>query len=167
MTESLPEINNHEVHAGENIVIGEQKFVVEKVSDGRKLAEEFGLTLSRYVPVYYLDGISPRREGAYHPKLDCILVFKNTEKDILKHEIIHAIEFPQEKSPGLLSLYERAKAIINEDSFSGNLVSFNFRKNISEFIADGYTKSALIDALKKEGLYEEFLKETAYLFDNP
>jgi hypothetical protein len=57
------------------------------------------------------------------------------------------------------------KIDINEDSFENWVVSFNFQKNIHEFIADGYSKEVFINALKKENLYAEFLDKTAYIFD--
>jgi hypothetical protein len=57
------------------------------------------------------------------------------------------------------------KVDITEDSFEGWAVSFNFQKNIHEFIADGYSKEIFINALKKENLYAEFLDKTEYLFE--
>jgi hypothetical protein len=42
------------------------------------------------------------------------------------------------------------KNTISEESFDVNAVTFNFKKNIHEFIADGYSKLPFIDALKKE-----------------
>jgi hypothetical protein len=44
-------------------------------------------------------------------------------------------------------------------------VTFNFKKNIHEFIADGYSKLPFIDALKKEWMYENFMNETKYIFE--
>jgi hypothetical protein len=150
---------------GESMKINDTGFRILEVRPASDVAEEFGLSIRRQVPVYYLEGVSPGREGAYHPELDCILIFANAREDTLRHELIHAIEFPQEKRPGLLALYERARRLLSEDSFTEGGTSFNFRKNISEFIADGYTKDIFMQALKKEDPYEDFLRETAYLFD--
>jgi hypothetical protein len=65
----------------------------------------------------------------------------------------------------LCEFYELVKNKISEKSFDGNTVSFNFRKNIHEFIADGYSKDSFINALKKEQLYEKFLQKTKYIFE--
>lgn len=46
----------------------------------------------------------------------------------------------------------------------GRLTYYPFKKSIHEFIADGRTKPAFIAALKKEGLYDDFVAVSAYLF---
>jgi hypothetical protein len=150
---------------GENITIGDKKHVIERVSAARDLGAEFGLDISDDVPIYWLSDSGSRRKGAFVPEKNIILFFENTDKETQHHELTHVVEFFQEKRPNLLALYKRVKAAISEDSFEGGFISFNFRKNIHEFIADGRTKSAFIDALKKEGLYDDFVNETTYLFE--
>lgn len=155
---------------GETIKITEEgEFEIVKVAGSIELGKELGLNITRDVPVYFLKGISPARQGAYHPKADLVLMFENnTEEHTLKHELVHVVEYHQEPTPELLALYERVKTIITEDTFlksnQSGFVSFNFSKNIHEFIADGYTNEIFIVALKKEGLYDDFLKQTEYLF---
>ena len=62
-------------------------------------------------------------------------------------------------------IYILVKLKVSEESFDEEIVSFNFKKNIHEFIADGYSKQYFINALKKEWLYEIFLKKTKYIFE--
>lgn len=142
------------------------EYEIEEIKDSVDLGNQFGVPIKRNFKILFLDGNGQKRKGAYSPELDVVLLFKNTDEQTIKHELIHGIEYQKEKSPELVDFYEKAKDLINEDSFSGDFVSFNFRKNISEFIADGYTKEPFISALKKEGLYEDFLEKTKYLFDN-
>lgn len=94
-------------------------------------------------------------------------MFENVDDLTLKHELIHSIEFKQEVTEALYALYEEAKQTINESSFSNSngFVTFNFTKNIHEFIADGYSKEPFIQAMKNENLYDKFLETTKYLFE--
>lgn len=150
---------------GETIYIEQEKeYVIKKVDSARDVGKQFGLIIKRNVPIYYLDGVS-NRQAAYYPEASIILMFNNSHELSLKHELIHVVENSQEKKPSLVAFYEKVKQIITENSFTGGFVTFNFNKNISEFIADGYSKEPFIEALKKEDLYENFLKETAYLFE--
>lgn len=153
----------HSLREGETFVIGDREYTISKVEDGSELGKQFGLNLERNVPVYHLKGLSSNLQGGYHPEADIIVIFENnTDLSTLEHELIHAVELRFEPTPGLLALYERAKHVITEKSFDGDLLSFNFMKNIHEFIADGRTK--LKPVLQKEGLWEDFQTETAYMF---
>ncbi len=152
------------LRVGDSVQIGESAYEITKVTSATDLGGELGIRIARPVPVYYLNGVSAQSRGAYHPERDIVLVFANTDEETLRHELTHVVEYFQEKTSELLDLYERAKRLITEDSFEEGFASFNFIKNIHEFIADGRTKPALIAALKKEGLYENFLDATEYLF---
>lgn len=163
ITKDLIDTQDFSLKKGDSIQIGERNYRISKVAPANEVGKELGLQVRRQVPVYYLDGPSGISRGAYHPERDMILVFRQTDTETLRHELIHAIEYHQEKTQSLVRLYERALLKITEDSFEDGFITFNFKKNIHEFIADGLTKPALIDALKKEGLYDEFMNETAYL----
>lgn len=162
-SESLP---TQFLNAGESVTIGEKKYEITKVASAVDVGKELGVRIARRIPVYYLNGVSAKSRGAYHPETDCVLAFTNTDNETLRHELTHAVEYLQEKTPELLDVYRRAKERITEDSFEGGFVSFNFMKDIHEFIADGTTKPAVIAALKKEGLYDDFIRASAYLFDD-
>ena len=117
------------------------------------------------MPIYYIEGSWWPRKWAYDSKKNIIYIFDNADSETLKHEIIHSIEFNKPVSNELYNFYELAKNIISEKSFDGNAVSFNFKKNIHEFIADWYSKQLFINALKKEWIYGDFLKKTKYIFE--
>ncbi len=151
---------------GAVIRISEKDFCVERVSSARELGSDFGLHPSADIPVYWLDGYGPGLRGAYVPKANCVLFFRNTDLETVHHELVHAVEHYKEKRPGLTRLYQEALDRITEASFDDGLISFNFRKNIGEFLADGRSKPLFIAALKKEGLYDRFLEESAYLFED-
>lgn len=153
------------LNIGDKYRIGDKDFIISKVNSAAQLGLQFGLNIKREVPVYYFDEDAPGAQGSYHIPEDAVLIFRNaTDPSTLEHELTHVIEYKQKATPELVALYQRAKELITEASFSGDFYTFNFMKNIHEFIADGRTQSAFIDALKKEGLYEEFTKETSYLF---
>ncbi|NBW13897.1 MAG: hypothetical protein EBR82_38430, partial [Caulobacteraceae bacterium] len=78
---------------------------------------------------------------------------ENSDKETIEHELIHSVEYNLDKKE-LNSLYEKVKNKITEDSFK-DYVSWNFKKSISEFIADGISKKVFRDALEKEGLLDE------------
>lgn len=159
-------MENINVSSNEVLNINGIEHEVIRVEKASELGKNFGLKISREVPVYFLKGIPERSmQGGYHPEGDFIVIFEenNTDRDTLEHELVHAIEYHVEPTQELLSLYEKAKQIITEESFEGNLISFNFMKNIHEFIADGKTK--LKPVLEKEGLLEDFERETAYIFN--
>ena len=148
---------------GEQLSIAGVEHTIEKVEDAAEVAAKFNLKLDRDIPIYYLKGMSASAQGGYHPKADIIVVFENnTDPTTLEHELVHAVEYKFEPTPALLALFEKAKEVIEEGDFE-NLVNFNFTRNIHEFIAEGKTKLAPI--LKKKGLYEDFERETAYIFD--
>jgi hypothetical protein len=77
-------------------------------------------------------------------------MFDNADDITLKHEIIHSIEYNKPISHKLQKFYELVKNRISEESFDGKVASFNFMKDIHEFIADGYSRQPFINALKKE-----------------
>jgi hypothetical protein len=167
-SENIPdkEVDWKNLKVGDKFLIENKEYAIERVESATDMALEYGLKINRYVPVYFIDGIVPRAHGSYYPEVDIVLIYKNmTDLSTLKHEFIHVIEYYQEPTPSLLDLYNKAKEIITENSFNHGLFRFNFMKNIHEFIADGKTNFAFIEALKKEGLYEDFEKEVAYLFE--
>lgn len=139
-------------------------YKVSKKSNSKIEWEKLGLNIKNPVPIYYLEWAWIRK-WSYNPKEGYILMFSNADDETLKHEIIHSIEFNQKPTTELEEFYAMVKIDINEDSFENWVVSFNFQKNIHEFIADGYSKEVFINALKKENLYAEFLDKTAYIFD--
>ncbi len=153
------------LRVGDKITIAEKEHVIERVSFAAELGKEFGLRLPEHIPIYWLSNVGSRQRGAFVPEKQIVLFFANTDRETQEHELTHVLEYDREKSVGLAVLYERVIATINDDSFEGSFSSYNFRKNIHEFIADGRTKPAFIAALKKEGLYDAFVQETAYLFD--
>src|SRR5680860_81550 len=138
-------------------------YTVEKVEMASEVGQRFGLKINREVPVYWVKGMSPGRQGGYHPETDAVYMFENnTDDTTLEHELVHVVEYYIPPTPELISLWEKAKEVITESSFSGGFFPFNFMRNTHEFIVEGKTRPEFIDALKKEGLYEEFLKETNY-----
>ena len=146
-----------------SIKIDDKKFLILKKSDSKTEGERMGIKITNTIPVFFLKG-TWKNKWWYHPEINFILVFENTWDDNLKHELIHSIEFKKEKNKELYLFYDKVKNIINEDSFSW-FVTFNFTKNIHEFIADWYSKDPFINAMKKEKLYDEFIQKTKYLFE--
>ena len=139
---------------------------IDRVESGRAFARERGLNLTRDIPIYFLDrpfkrGIS----GAYSEEGDRIylLTARISDERTIRHEIVHAIEKKQEISEELLAYFERVKALYPEGIEHNGGAIFNFKKDVHEFLADGYTQQILIDELKKKGLYEEFLRVSEYL----
>ncbi|MEK7632753.1 MAG: hypothetical protein AAB473_03105 [Patescibacteria group bacterium] len=166
MDEKIPveEVLKPWLAIGDSIRINEKAYEIIRVVSASDFGKEYGIHIARSIPVYYVNGVSAQSRGAYQPEHDIVLVFTNTDEETLRHELTHVVEYHQEKIPELLEFYERAKRRITEDSFEEGFTSFNFMKDIHEFIADGRTKPALIAALKKEGLYDEFMRVTEYLF---
>jgi hypothetical protein len=145
------------------------EYTVEKVEMAQDVGKRFGLNITRPVPIYWLKGFSPGRQGGYHMSTDSVFMFENnTDEHTLEHELVHVVEYNLEKSSPLVSLYEKAKSIITEEDFLSldfnGIVTWNFTRDIHEFIADGKTNPVFIAVLKKVNLYDEFLKESAYLF---
>lgn len=137
------------------------KRIWNSVEEGKKL----WLNIKIPVTIYFLDWHWWSRQWAYRTGKNVIFIFDNADKITLKHEIIHSLELNKPIPDELNEFYEFVKSRISEDSFDGGMVSFNFNKNIHEFIADGYSKEPFINALRNEKLYEEFLEKTKYIFD--
>jgi hypothetical protein len=153
------------LEAGDSITIGESEHKIERVSLAKELGKQFGLDIADNVPIYWLSNSGGRAKGAYIPSENTILFFDNTDEETQHHELTHAVEYHQIATPELLALYNRVRTTITEDSFEDGCASFNFMKNIHEFIADGRTKTVFIQALKNEGLFADFTKVTTYLFE--
>ena len=149
-----------------SIKIDDKEFPILKKSDSKTEGTRMGIKVKNSIPIFFLKG-SWKNKWWYHPDINLIFVFENTWDDNLKHELIHSIEFKKEKTKELCSFYEKVKKSINEDSFSesNGFTTFNFTKNIHEFISDWYSKDPFIIAMKKEKLYDEFLQKTKYLFE--
>jgi hypothetical protein len=166
--EDLPKETDHrKLKVGDTFFIEGEEYTIEKVESASDMAIKYGLRINRSVPVYFLNkNAINNAHGAYDTENDMVLIYKNmTDLNTLEHEFIHVIEYHQEPTPGLIDLYNKVKETITESSFDQGLFRFNFMKSIHEFIADGKTNFAFIEALKKEGLYEDFERETAYLFE--
>ena len=146
-----------------SIKIGDKSHKILNKSNSKLEWEKFWLKIENSIPVFYLKWNWGPRTWWYNPKHNFIIVFENTKDNVLKHELIHSIEYKQDKTRELISFYKKVKNIITEESFDW-FVTFNFTKDIHEFIADWYSKEPFINAMKKENLYKEFLKETKYLF---
>lgn len=157
-------LEKRSLSVGDRIHIQDRSYTILRVDSAYDVGKKFGLYPSKDIPVYWLDSSGPGARGAYVPSERMVLFFTNTDESTQAHELVHAIEFFQDKSPGLVGVYEEVLLRISEDSFEGGGASFNFRKNIHEFIADGITKPPFIAALRKEGLYDRFIQESAYLF---
>lgn len=141
------------------------QYKTKKISNSIKEGKKLWLNIKTSVPIYYLEWSWWLRKWAYVREKGIILMFDNADKITLKHEIIHSIEYSKSIPNELYNFYEIVKNKVSEESFDDGIVSFNFMKNIHEFIADGYSKQPFINALKKEWLYENFLKETKYIFE--
>lgn len=139
-------------------------YKILRKSNSKTEGEKLWLNIKDSVPVYYLEWFWVRK-WSYHIKEDYILMFSNADEETLKHEIIHSIEYKQNPTPELEDFFIKVKNTISEDSFENWAVSFNFAKNIHEFLADWYSKTIFINALKKENLYDEFLEKTKYIFE--
>ena len=141
------------------------QYRTKKISNSVEEGKKLGLNIKTSVPIYCLEWSWWLRKWAYNREKNIILIFDNTDEITLKHEIIHSIEYNKSIPDELHDFYEIVKNRVSEESFDYGIVSFNFMKNIHEFIADGYSKRPFINALKKEWLYEEFLEKTKYIFE--
>ncbi|MDB5259866.1 MAG: hypothetical protein JWN37_97 [Candidatus Nomurabacteria bacterium] len=140
------------------------KMQIMKVENAVTLAKEFGFNLQRDIPAYYLNTApSKTANGAYVDRLDALLFYSGTSEITKRHEIIHAIEFRQEVTQELKTFFEKIKDIFPDGIEKDGLTFFNYRKDIHEFIADGYTHPLFISVLKEHNLYDEFLAVTKYL----
>ena len=141
------------------------RYNVKDVWSSKVVAKKLWLEIKNNVPIYYIEGIWWFRKWAYDNKRNIIFMFDNADEITLKHEIIHSLEFNKTIPNELDEFYELVKIRITEESFDGWTVTFNFRKNIHEFIADGHSKEPFINALKKEWMYEDFINKTKYIFE--
>ena len=141
------------------------KYKIKKVSNSAKEGKKLWLNIKNPIPIYFVEWSWIFMQWAYHKKRNIIFMFDNADAITLKHEIIHSLEFNKPIPNELYEFYELAKSKISEESFDDMAVSFNFKKDIHEFIADWYSKTPFIVALKKEWLYEEFLQKTKYIFE--
>ncbi len=145
------------------------EIAVVKIENAREIASSLGFLLERDVPIYHLDKtpifkkIRSHGLGSYVDSLDAILFYPVTDEVTKRHEIVHAIEYRQEITRELQNFFDRIKKLYPEGMEINGSTTFNFAKNIHEFLADGYTSKVVIEILKKAGLYGEFLTVTAYL----
>ena len=121
------------------------------------------------VPVLFVDQRFKTSRGGYSPDHHIILMPLNTdhnpvkEQQIIEHEIMHALLVRFINSHDISKLefqemYNYLKESVTEDDVTlDGLTSFNFIKNVHEFIADAITLPNMIQALKNHGLYEEVL----------
>jgi len=141
------------------------RYNVKDVWSSKVVAKELWLQIKNDIPIYYIEGTWWLRKWSYDSKRNIIFIFDNADETTLRHEIIHSLEFNKPIPNELYKFYELIKNTISEESFDGNAVSFNFKKNIHEFIADWYSKQLFINALKKEWIYDNFLERTRYIFE--
>lgn len=145
------------------------EIAVVKIENARIVAASLGLNLERDVPVYHLDKtplFKKRRThalGAYVDRWDAIFFYPVTDEVTKRHEIVHAIEYRQQVTVELQNFFDRIKALYPEGMEINGNTTFNFAKNIHEFLADGYTSKVVTETLKVACLYDEFLAVTAYL----
>lgn len=138
---------------------------IKEKSDSKKEGQKLWLEIKSPIPIYFFEWTWWLRQWCYVKKLNMIFMFDNADDITLKHEIIHSLEINKDIPGELCEFYEKVKSTITEDSFVDSFVSFNFCKDIHEFIADGYSKQPFINALKKENLYDEFIEKTKYIFE--
>lgn len=158
-------INQIPVQLISTFLIDWTEYKVKMTSDSVKEGKKFWLNIKNPVTIYYLEWSGWLRQWAYFRGKNIIFMFDNADEITLKHEIIHSLEFNKAVPDELNEFYELVKNRVSEESFDGRAVTFNFRKNIHEFIADGYSKLPFINALKKEWLHGDFLKKTKYIFE--
>lgn len=141
-----------------------QTLTILRLGSSSQEAIRLGISLRKDISIYYLDrDLSFMDAGIGHGGSH-IVMFPSSSDQNLRHELIHAVELSHNPTQELLDFYQRVKMSISENSFSDtDGVTYNFSKDIHEFIVDGYNNAWFISALKKEGLYEEFLKVTEYL----
>lgn len=142
-----------------------KKYKTKRISNSVEEGKILWLNIKNPVTIYYLEWSGWLIQWAYVNKRNIIFMFDNADRITLKHEIIHSLEFNKPVPDELYEFYELVKNSITEDSFDNGVVSFNFKKNIHEFIADGYSKWPFVNALKKEWMYEDFINKTKYIFE--
>ena len=141
------------------------KYKIKRISNSIEEGKKLWLNIKNPVTIYHLEWSGWLIQWAYVNKRNIIFMFDNADRITLKHEIIHSLEFNKPIPDELYEFYDLVKNSITEESFDDGVVSFNFMKNIHEFIADGYSKWPFINALKKEWMYEDFIKKTKYIFE--
>ena len=172
--EGKPILETHEQKieakkAGDTVVIfsptGErQTLIILRVGSSFEEAIRLGIEVLRDIPIYYLDKNLPFMDAGIGHGGDRIVMFPISDDQNLRHELIHSVELSHAPTPELLDLYERVKLAISGSSFSeADGETYNFLKDIHEFIVDGYNHAWFISALKREGLYKEFLEATKYM----
>lgn len=151
----------------DTIQIGDKILTISEVTNSRDLAEKYNISTLRNVPVIFVNESIGNRLGGYDKSKDVIILPKSADAKVVKHEIIHSEEYLRDNSD-LVDLYNKVKSIITEDSFEDSVVSFNFNKDIHEFIADAKSSDIFRKALKKEGLLQEVdqILNTFLLNDN-
>ena len=142
-----------EFYEGDNLKIDDKTYTISEKISSKELAKRNGLTISSNIPVYIVNEPLGLRKGGYDTVNNIIILSKNSDKETIHHELIHSVEYNLDKKE-IEPLYQKVKNTITEDSFN-DFVSWNFKKSISEFIADALSKKVFRDALKKEGLLEE------------
>ena len=140
-----------------------QSIEIIGVCNARVLARGYGLNLTRDIPVYQLKRNPHNARGSYSFENDFILFYPNTNEKVRKHEIVHAIEMSQVVSSELEDFFRRVIDLFPEGIEFNGAGIFNFKKNVHELVADGYTEQSVIQAFKEKDIYTEFLSTTKYL----
>jgi hypothetical protein len=151
--EALGFNKNPEFFKGNILNIDDKIYNISEKISSKNLAKRYGFKISSNIPVYIVKENLGVRKGGYDTNQNIIILSENSDKETIEHELIHSVEYNLDKKE-LNSLYEKVKNKITEDSFK-DYVSWNFKKSISEFIADGISKKVFRDALEKEGLLDE------------
>ncbi len=139
------------------------EFEIINVLDSGHAAATLGLDYDIKNPVQILI-LNKEMKGnlaAYHPDLNVILANNDTPPQVMHHEIIHSLEMSKLIPNDLEKFYEKVLDMFPDTS---NL-NPNFRNNIHEFIADGYSKAGFIQTLKDKDMHEEFKSLTKYIFE--
>lgn len=154
---------------GDTVVIfgpkGEKyNLTITAVESSEAEASRLGIAVTKDIPIYHLDKNVPFMDAGIGHGADHIVMFPISRDHDLRHELIHSVELSCQPTQELLDFYEKVKGIISESSFiETDGETYNFSKDIHEFIVDGYNHPWFISALKKEGLYEEFIRLTKYM----
>jgi hypothetical protein len=135
-----------------------------KVGSSLQEADRLGIAVPSDIPIYYLDKDLPFMDAGIGHGGDHIVMFPISDDYDLRHELIHSVELSHTPTQELLDLYEKVKQVVQEGSFcEADGETYNFLKDIHEFIVDGYNHAWFISALKREGLYDQFLRATEYM----
>jgi hypothetical protein len=151
--EALGFNKNPEFFKGNILNIDDKIYNISEKISSKNLAKRYGFKISSNIPVYIVKENLGVRKGGYDTNQNIIILSENSDKETIEHELIHSVEYNLDKKE-LNFLYEKVKNKITEDSFK-DYVSWNFKKSISEFIADSISKKVFRDALEKEGLLNE------------